>query len=474
MRGINRSSLITRRYAWLVSLLALLATAFIPEYASAESARGSFLHVSDIHFDPFATSGIANSLVRLNVDQWQDRLIAAPDQRMSRYGEDTTFPLFDSALAAMRAAAPDADFTIFTGDLLAHAFEAKAAKAFGVDPRSSLVQAFAAETTIFVAKALGRATSGRPVIISLGNNDAACGDYRIDPGGPYLAATRETVRKLLGNLVVDPEFDRTYAAGGYYAVRHPARPDITILVLNDVLWSKEYRNACGFDGLQAATAMLDWLRARLRHLKARRGKVWLVHHIPIGYDSYSTSHATGARCPARPVPYLREPFADAFVQLIKEYGGTIDAGFAGHIHYDDFRLLLARNGRAVAVEKIAPGISPIFGQNPGFHVFSYDRRTGRPTDYATHYLVNLDTAAAARDGRWEREYDFTRRYGQRRYALATVEDVWRRLKRRGTTQRSFRVLYNVGRGELASGALPAYICAIGNIDQRSYDACYCR
>src|SRR6185295_12261753 len=153
--------------------------------------------------------------------------------------------------AAMHAAARDVDFIIYTGDMLAHRFEDKAAKAFQVEPRSSLVQAMSVETTIFVAKALARVASGRPVIIALGNNDAACGDYRIDPGGPYLAATRNTVRELLGNLEIDPDFDRTYAAGGYYAVRHPARPDITILVLNDVLWSNEYRDACGSDGVRA-------------------------------------------------------------------------------------------------------------------------------------------------------------------------------------------------------------------------------
>jgi len=50
----------------------------------------------------------------------------------------------------------------------------------------------------------------------------------------------------------------------------------------------------------------------------------------------------------------------------------------------------------------------------------------------------------------------------------------RRLKRRGTTQRDYRMLYNVSRGELASSVLPAYACAIANIDRRSFDACYCR
>jgi hypothetical protein len=458
----------------MVALLAALAAAIAPDHAWADSVNGKFLHVSDIHFDPFATPGMAASLFPLNVDQWPARLIAAPDQTMSRFGEDTNFPLLDSGLAAMHAAARDVDFTIYTGDMLAHGFEEKAAAALKVGPRSPLVQAMAVQTTIFVAKALGRIAPGRPVIIALGNNDAACGDYSIDPGGAYLRATRSTVRELLGNLEIAPDFDRTYAAGGYYAVRHPARPDITILVLNDVLWSNEYRDACGSDGGQAGTLMLDWLKAELSRHEARARKVWLVHHIPIGYDSYSTSHAAGAPCPARPVPYLRQPFADAFVQLIKRYSRIIDAGFAGHVHFDDFRLVPASGGGAASVEKIAPAISPIFGQNPGFLVFSYARRTGRPIDYVAHGLANLGPARSAPDGQWQKEYAFTRRYGQRRFSPAAVAAVLRRLKRRGATQRDYRMLYNVGRGELAASVLPAYVCAIANIDRPSFDACYCR
>ena len=105
---------------------------------------------------------------------------------------------------------------------------------------------------------------------------------------------------------------------------------------------------------------------------------------------------------ARPAPFLRQPFAHDFVELIRDHSAVIDAGFAGHIHHDDFRLVMSRRGQAVAAEKIAPGISPIFGQNPGFHLFTYDRLTGRPTDYSTHYLANLAAGIAAHDGRWEK------------------------------------------------------------------------
>ena len=126
------------------------------------------------------------------------------------------------------------------------------------------------------------------------------------------------------------------------------------------------------------------------------------------------------------------------------------------------------------MEKIAPAISPIFGQNPGFLVFSYARRTGRPIDYVAHGLANLGPARSAPDGQWQKEYAFTRRYGQRRFSPAAVAAVLRRLKRRGATQRDYRMLYNVGRGELAASVLPAYVCAIANIDRPSFDACYCR
>jgi hypothetical protein len=475
MAAVAAGSRRKRAAALILALLSLvLATVVAPEKSKAAGERGTFLHVSDIHFDPFATLGIAPQLLPLNVDQWRDRLSQEPDQRMAGYGKDTNFPLFDSALAALRAAAPRADFTIFTGDLLAHEFEAKAAKAFGVDERSTLVEAFAVATTNFVARTLGRAIPGRPVIIALGNNDSACGDYRIVPGGPYLAATRATVRELLGNLEIDADFDRTWLAGGYYGVRHPARPDITILVINDILWSHDYRDACGADGLAAGKAMLEWLRMRLEQLQKSGAKVWLVHHIPIGYDAYGTTKVAGERCPARPVPFLRQPFARDFIELIRDHGAVIDAGFSGHIHFDDFRLLLSHRGEPLAAEKIAPGISPIFGQNPGFHVFTYDRLTGRPTDYSTHFLANLTAGTVGRDGRWEREYSFTRRYGQRRYDAAAVANVWHRLQRKGTTQRDFRTLYNVGHGELAADVFPAYACAIGHLDQKSFATCYCR
>ena len=113
----------------------------------------------------------------------------------------------------------------------------------------------ATKTTVFVAYALAGALGGKPAIVALGNEDSICGDYKVEPGGPYLAATRETVRRLVGAERLDSDFAETWAAAGYYAARHPTVANGSIVVLNDVVWSPHYQDTCGSNGFAAAQAM---------------------------------------------------------------------------------------------------------------------------------------------------------------------------------------------------------------------------
>jgi sphingomyelin phosphodiesterase acid-like 3 len=69
----------------------------------------------------------------------------------------------------------------------------------------------------------------------------------------------------------------------------------------------------------AAQAMLSWLGDRLARQRATAGRVWLVHHILWGSDPYSTINARASTCPAKVVPFLREPFASDFLALLVEY-----------------------------------------------------------------------------------------------------------------------------------------------------------
>jgi hypothetical protein len=267
-------------------------------------------------------------------------------------------------------------------------------------------------------------------------------------------------------------------AGGYYAMRHPTLVGVTILAVNDVLWSTDYRDACGTSGDHAAEAMMVWLERQLSEARAAGRRVWLVHHIPVGIDAYATLHASAElSCSARVTPFLKEPFASRFAQLLRDYAATIQAGFAGHTHQDSYRLTMDA-GVAVGVEKVAPSISPIFGNNPGFHLFSYDQQTGDVIDFSTWYLGDLEQAAGTIPGEWKREYVFTEVYDQPTYSAAAVERIAEAMletESAGERVRStFRRLYSVSHGEIPAEVLPAYACAIGNLAVSSYTACYCQ
>ena len=409
----------------------------------------TFAVLSDIHFNPFAPK----------------------NQATSRIGEDTNQALLTSGLAAFARAMAHADFAIVPGDLLAHGFNAKAAAALGVDPSSPAVDDAAAKTTLLVAGALAEALDGKPAFIALGNEDSKCGDYKIEPGGPYLAATRETVRRLVGAERLEADFAETWAAAGYYAARHPTVANGLIVMLNDVLWSPHYQDTCGANGRVAAEAMMKWLSEKLARQRAAGGRVWLVHHIPWGIDAYSTLNAKAPSCPAKVVPFLKEPFASVLRALLMEYRDVIQASFSGHTHFDDYRLLIDPSGTVVGLDKITPALSPIFGQNPGFQVFTYDRQSGAPHDFSTWHLTNPGDAAQAAD--WRFEYRFTEAYRQPRYAPDVISSLWQAMMRAGAVRDTYRRLYKVGRGELSADGLMAYLCAIGHTDLASFTACYC-
>lgn len=397
------------------------------------------------------------------------RLLAAE----ATFGLVTDAALFTSSLAALTEHMDETDFVLVPGDFLAHEFEAKAVAALNVDERDPKVMDMAVKTTRFVADSIAQALPDRPIIVALGNNDSGCGDYEIAPGGRYLAETAETVRRLAGPELIAADFDQTYHAGGYYAVQHPGRPETLILVINDVLWSEKYHDACGAGDEAAAQAMLSWLSERLAEQKAGGGTVWLVHHIPWGIDPYSTVHSKAGSCTGRIVPFLREPYADRFYSLLRDYRGIVRASYSGHVHTDDYRLLIDEHGDALGAQKIPPAISPIYDQNPSFEVVTYDRGTGASTDFSTYYLANLGDNPDGVQGDWRFEYTFTKAYDLPDYSAESVAALAGKLKAGGPIADTYRLNYYSSHTPLPATDLPAYRCAIAHLDVAGFAACYC-
>lgn len=430
----------------MVPVVAAIATLCSP--VGAQEVARSFLHVSDIHLDPFTPFA---------------------GRTLAHYGEDTNYALLATSFAAIAQAGSSADFVVLTGDLLVHDFEKKLTAARGDAPSQPAIVDAAVSTSEFVADAIALAVPGKPVILALGNNDSDCGDYQIDPGGPYLAGTRDLIRRLAGTERVADDFDATYRAGGYYAMRHPTAPDTDIIVLNDVLWSAEYRDVCGATGRAAADAMMAWFRKALETARTANRKVWMVHHIPAGIDAFATEKSKEKVCTKKAVAFMSEPFATRFPELLAEYAPVITANLTGHVHFDGYRLILDKEKQALDVEKIAPGISPIFGQNPGFHVFDYDARTGEPTDFTTVYLDLANPAAG-----WQSEYRFTKAYGRKRFDAVAVNTIWTGIAAAGPERETYGTYYDVGSAKFTSTLAPAFYCALGESSLSSFTTCMCK
>lgn len=464
---------IARSLCAAAMLFALAAGVVGGAVVPARAEQATVAIVSDIHFNPFAEPSLAPALAGAAPSDWR-AILAQGTQAVSPHGEDTNEALLDSALAALGQAASGTEMVIVTGDLLAHRFGDLASQALNVPPDAPDARAMAAQTALYVMSRLRGALPGKPIVMALGNNDSECGDYRITPDGAFLAATRETVRQLAGPERVAEDFNATYTAGGYYAARHPGRERTTLVVVNDVLWSTEYQNACGAGGDGAADAMLAWLAAQLDRARADGHGVWLVRHIPSGIDEFASFHANAPTCQAQTRPFLREPYAARLALLLREHAATIQASFAGHTHQDSYRLTRIGD-RPVGVEKIVPSISPIFGNNPGFHLFSYDRQSGIPSDFSTWWM---DDAARTPRPEWRLEYIFSKAYGQDGYSASAVSRVVNAMSGDGPEAERLRSLfgryYPVGGGTVPAAALPTYLCSLANLDPVTFDQCRCR
>ena len=129
-----------------------------------------------------------------------------------------------------------------------------------------------------------------------------------------------------------------------------------------------------------------------------------MFHIPPGIDGYASamkqqSEIKGGApdnadtCGNSIVPMWVPEWTAKFDALLAKYHSTVIAGFAAHTHSDDYRLIGAA-GLEREFVLMNPAISPIYSQNPGFRVVSYNRRWNR---YRPVHLLPDEPAGRQRE-----------------------------------------------------------------------------
>jgi hypothetical protein len=395
------------------------------------SNEGTFLMMSDLHFDPFADPKLVPDLIRHPVEDWEALLQSSGEKAPAAEGKDSNWPLLISALEEAQSRGPY-DYALFTGDYLVHESR-KLFEPFG-GPEERAYEDFVLKTEIFVAREVQKNLPGIPVYFCLGNNDSECGDYMLAGHSDFLDRLSREWAVFAGH----PEAAQSFRDTGDYVLPHPTVPGMELVVLNDVYWSSRFSpDSCHPEGGDPGRDAMERLKKYLRDAKSKNLKVQLVMHIPPAGDVYSTyvKMNPGQSLAQAAQLFWAPDYENQFLGLLRAYPEILVSGFAGHTHMDDFRVLADTGGKGAFFIHICPAVSPIRGNQPGFQVARYDRGTGAIRDLATYDLTMGKSPA------WRLAYDFDRDYGLDGYDGPALIDLTDKMQKNEALLRKFAFHY---------------------------------
>jgi len=252
-----------------------------------------------------------------------------------------------------------------------------------------------------------------------------------------------------------------------------------LIVLQDIFESKQFTTCKGKSSDAEAKQQVAWLTTQLKSAKASGEHVWVMAHIPPGFNAYSTANK-GDICTDgdKPSEFLSsEALGDAFTN----YTSTITLILLGHTHMDEMRLYSSNSGAIPA--RLTPSITPVDGNNPSFTIGVVDPKKAELLDY-TVYAASNQTGIGTT---WSEEYDFSKTYGVFSFSaksLATLTSAFIADKSStGKATQSYQSYYfvapsaglltQVGKAIAWGKMWPMYPCSMTEFHKKDYIACTC-
>lgn len=443
-------------------------------------SANEFLAISDIHFDPYYDSTLFDSLAAADPSDWQRIFEGSAITTVSTYGADANYPLLRSSLEKMKAVSAKPDFIVIAGDLLAHDFQSKCLSNPGQNEAS--VHLFIAKTMTFLKLMIEETYPGVPVFYALGNNDAYCGDYMVQPNSAFLQMTANLWKPMLHSSDTT-SFDATFREGGYYSIASPTDSNLKIIVLNTIFMSKQYNlgrhgvfcaNVVPQENHEPGKKLLTWLEGELANVRAQGKQVWFVQHIPPGLDTYnSLKSLNSGGCVDSPKFDMDSSFNAQYLDIIRKYSDVIATNIAGHYHRDDFRLIPDSAGTSMQSYMLyLPSISPVNANNPGFKVVNYSPKDGKLLDYKVYY-ANVANSPEGNLSAWSSEYRFNDVYQEKEITTASLTKIYRDLDTNQAMQIDYLRYYPVSKGSSPFNEFRAYWCIMGNVTAKGLKECSC-
>lgn len=349
------------------------------------------LHIADVHWDPEYAEGsnsICNEPLCCRVNSTGS---FQPENAAGYWGSygDCDIPLrtFENAVAHMGQQHSDADYIIWTGDLVPHDVWStdKAENLLIIDRLMDLMRTYFPNT---------------PIYPTLGNHESSPVNVFSPPGITdeehsmawlYEEAERQWM-KWLPN-----EASNTIRYGGFYTAL--IKPGLRIISMNmNYCYTLNYWT---FSTSKDPASGLTWMSQILQSAEDNQEKVHIISHIPPGNDDCWTI------------------FSREYAKLIFRYESTVAAQFFGHTHKEQFKISYDVEGveaNPINVAFVGGSITTYSNLNPSYRVYTVDGQRQDSTfavlDYST-WIMNLTAANAnkAVDPVWFELYQARSTYG---------------------------------------------------------------
>jgi sphingomyelin phosphodiesterase acid-like 3 len=370
--------------------------------------------------------------------------------------QDSDSILLKSMLAALQTTAEKshAQFIIVLGDSIAHKFPEKYQR-YTVGKTQQDYQQFVKKTQSFVAGEFRQRFPTTDIYFSVGNNDSYHEDYATKPLGEFFKDMSNEWGSAIHHQRAREQMQHDFTTAGYYAVDIPQQHGLRLIVLNSNLFSTMAPNLATDTAKQFA-----WLEQQLQQARDLNQHVLIAMHIPVGVDVFSTLK----KAPNQIVEMWRPENTTRFNEDLQEYGENISGMFSGHTHSDTLQVIELQNGHHIPFIT-TPSVSPIFGNNPGFKVFSYDTQTMYLEDYST-YFASLLTLV------WQQEYNFDAIY-QTDNIQRTLGDNIENLPTTGKLALAYQLYYDTSSNTapIHNSYDPYYRCQLKVIIAADYQTC---
>jgi len=439
----------------LGAMLGCAVAAAEPQATAQTPVR--WLFTSDFHFNPLDDPKLTPQLANVPIGQW-DAVLNAQPQPFASYGSDTNAALLHSALARMKQQLPDAPVVFISGDLLPHHFREQW-NAAASDRSDAAFAAFADKTVAYLAYEFDRTFPHAQFVITLGNNDSACGDYMVAPKSPFLQHFATAWEPLVNRNGAAPDFAREFAVDGDYVTSLPG--GTRVIAVNSNAWSAAEKNDCDPGGTAPGDVM-TWFERAVAQAPVG-AHTWAILHIPPGIDAYSSLRS------GKPVGFYRPDLLARLRSVHAADGAPLGLIVAGHLHNDGFRIVDA------TPLMLVPSISPNHANNPAFFVATIDPAAGKITDYQAY---DLDLAAAGLRGSaapWRYESDFNAAYslGSGGFSVTSLEALQKAIASDDTVRSAEADRYVSGAlvQAITDRTWRAYWCSNAFLEPDAYRVC---